>query len=128
MTGAAVDQPARCFKSEAAETAGNENGLIAGRGETAVQALLDLAFARRCDDDLADMSGLLHQTERVDDLAGFEFAVRQRRQRTFLKQPHNGAEQPPALCAVVQDQLIEIDTEIGKVATEWTQANMRIGD
>ena len=70
--------------------------------KAAIGKLLDLALARRRDDDLADVARLLHQPECIDDLVRRERCDRAGAiKRAVLEQAHHLAEQPPTLRAIV---------------------------
>ncbi len=66
--------------------------------------------------------------ESLGDLVCAEHAVRQRRQRSFLEQLHQFAEQLGTDVPAVEHQLVEIDAEVSEISPERSQADMGVRD
>ncbi len=79
------------------------------------------------DDDLADVSGILHQPEGIADLVMLEGAKRQRREDALLEELADLAEQPPRQCGLQHQKLVGIDAEIADIAAERPQADLAVG-
>ena len=125
---AAIREPARRLQAEAAEATGDEVDAIGRHREGLGDVLEHRARLGRADHDLTDVTGLLHQPERVRGLGRREGLVGQWLQAAVVEQRHHFAEHPRAIVALVLDHLIEIDAEVAEVPPERPQADMGVGD
>ena len=128
MARAAVGEPERRLRAESAETAGDdmrargihlEGDALASRGDVG---------RGRTHQDLADVPRLLHQPHRLDDFTRLVDAVGQRREFAGREQRQHFAEQFARELGTLQQQLVEIDAEIGEVATERPEPDGRVGE
>ncbi len=127
VAGAAVGEPARGGEPEPAQAAGDQVRAVGRRREDRRPAPVTRRQGRRRDDDLADVPRPLHDPERIHDLGGLERAVGQRRQRAVSEQAHDVGEQVLADRLALDDQLVEVDPEIGQVAPERLEADVGVG-
>ena len=77
-------QPFRGFQAETAECPGNDVSACGIDRERRI-GCADRIEAGRMHDDLADVTGMLHQVQSLPDIVGAKDAVRQRRQCPCLK-------------------------------------------
>ena len=129
MAGAAIDQPLRRREAEAAQAPRDEMGAIGVDREFGRRiARPDGLGRRRTDEDLADMSRLLHEPHRLDDLGVLEDGERRRRQFARGEQGHDLVEQPARDVRSRRQKLVEIDPEIAEIAPERTEPDRRVDE
>src|SRR5271165_7642642 len=127
MAGAALDEPARRLDAKAAEAAGDEmrTGWINFElfaSECPGRPIL----RRRPNQDLAHVTGLLHQPYRLDDIGAFKHRVGERRKIALSEALQNIAEQFSPDLGAREQHLVEIDPKIAQIATERPQADRRV--
>ena len=128
MPGAAVDQPARGLQPEATEPPGDEMRAFGIGCEGRRGSRRFARHRRREDDDLADVTGALHEAKGLDRLARGDGAVGEGREHTVREEGHDLLEQRLPGRVVLQDELVEVDAEIRQIPAERLQADMRVGD
>src|SRR5690606_18309260 len=78
------------------------------------------------DNNLSDMTRLLHEMQRFLDIRAGKHAIRQRRENAFFDKRHDLAEQSCAVAFPSNHELVEIDAEITQIAPERPQTDMRV--
>lgn len=125
MPGAAIRKSANEFGAKAAKAACND--LDARIGERERRYLLARQMRlRRVQDDLADVSGLLHQPERIHRALRRKGPVRQREECLFLEQGHHPRQKPFGQARLVGQELVRVDAEIAQVPAERPESQVTV--